>query len=294
MLRSSNPILNRKQAFAPAQPGAHQGYPQAGYGEPQGYAPGYGQPGYGQPGYGQPGYQQYPGQVPQPPQQAQGPMTIDDVIAKSAVLFVVMMAVAAGTFLFMPLTAALGTAAVAAIAGFVMSMIVATRARVSPALTIVFSVVEGLFVGGFSKLFEVYYPGIVVQAIFGTFVAAALTFAAYKFLRVRVSNTVAKIVIIAMIAVAGASLLQFALSFAGIHLGFYAGVTGRVGMLAWGFSILCIVLAVFSLIMDFQAIESGVRNGAPASESWRAAYGLLVTMVWLYINILRVLSYIRR
>lgn len=262
MLRSTNPILTRQEAFTPAQPR----------------------------GYGQPG----DGQFLQAPPRTVGRMTIDDVIIKSAILFAAMMVVAAGTFFLMPLPAVFAVTIISALAGFVTSMIVAVRRRVSPVLTVAFSMIEGLFVGGMSKIFEMYYPGIVAQAVFGTFCAALVIFAAYKFLRVRITGTVLKVVIGATVAFAVAALLNLVLSLVGVNLGLYAGVTGKVSWLAWGFVLLGLVLASVNLIIDFQVIEDGINRGAPQSESWRAAFGLLVTMVWLYLQILRILSYIRR
>ena len=85
----------------------------------------------------------------------------------------------------------------------------------------------------------------------------------------------------------------FVLSLVGVNLGFYAGVTGQVSMLAILVSLIGVVLAVLNLVLDFDYIERGVQMGAPASESWRGAFGLTVTMVWLYIEILRILAILR-
>lgn len=87
---------------------------------------------------------------------------------------------------------------------------------------------------------------------------------------------------------------MFLLSFLGIDMGLRAGVTGPVGLLPILFSLLGAVLATLNLVLDFDYIERGVQMGAPASESWRGAFGLTVTMVWLYVEILRLLSYLRR
>jgi uncharacterized YccA/Bax inhibitor family protein len=89
-------------------------------------------------------------------------------------------------------------------------------------------------------------------------------------------------------------LINFVASLLGFNMGLRDGGTGPVSLLAVGFSILGCVLAVLNLVLDFDYIERGVEMGAPASESWRGAFGLTVTMVWLYVEILRLLSYIRR
>ena len=159
---------------------------------------------------------------------------------------------------------------------------------------LLYAAIEGVFIGMISKVFEQAYSGIVVQAVFATFVAAGVTLAAYKFFNIRVTPKFQKVVIIATIAFAVAMLLNFLLSLVGVNLGLRAGVTGPVSLLAVGVSALGVVLAVLNLVLDFDYIEQGVAMGAPASESWRGAFGLTVTMVWLYIEILRMLSYLRR
>jgi uncharacterized YccA/Bax inhibitor family protein len=103
-----------------------------------------------------------------------------------------------------------------------------------------------------------------------------------------------KIVVISTIGFAVAMLINFLLAIFGLGTPFTDGITGPVGLLAIGMSLLGAVLAVLNLVLDFDYIERGVAMGAPASESWRGAFGLTVTMVWLYVEILRLLSYLRR
>jgi uncharacterized YccA/Bax inhibitor family protein len=129
--------------------------------------------------------------------------------------------------------------------------------------------------------------------VIGTFAAAAVTLAAYKLFNIRVTPKFRKVVIIATIAFAVALLINFLLSLFGVNLGLRDSA-GTISMLAVVFSLIGATLAVLNLVLDFDYIEQGVAMGAPASESWRGAFGLTVTMVWLYIEILRLLSYIRR
>ncbi|MDN5763750.1 MAG: Bax inhibitor-1/YccA family protein, partial [Microlunatus sp.] len=173
-------------------------------------------------------------------------------------------------------------------------LLVSFRRVVSPPMVFVYAAIEGIFIGMISKVFESMYPGIVVQAVIGTFAAAGVTLAAYKFFNIRVTPKFQKVVIIATIAFAVAMLVNFVGALLGFNLGLRDGGTGPISLLAIGFSILGCVLAVLNLILDFDYIEKGVAMGAPASESWRGAFGLTVTMVWLYIEILRILSYLRR
>jgi uncharacterized YccA/Bax inhibitor family protein len=102
-----------------------------------------------------------------------------------------------------------------------------------------------------------------------------------------------KMVIIGTISLAGVYLINFILSIFGVHTGIIEIGPGA-GMFAMLFSALGVGLAVFNLLIDFESVESGVRNQAPESESWRAAFGLVVTMVWLYTELLRILSYFQR
>lgn len=286
-MRSSNPILSRRDAFTPAQP---QNYQQGPYGQPQQGFPQYGQAPYGQNPYGQ------PGNLQDPRQQAplEGRMTLDDVLTKTGISLAVLVLAAVATFLLLP--PALITPAVIAsgLVTFVTSLFVAFRRTVNPALVLFYAGIEGIFVGGFSMWFEYLYPGIVVQAVFATLVAAGTVLAAYKFFNFRASPKFRQIVSMATIAFAFAMLVNFGLSLAGVNTGLRDGGTGPVSLLAIGVSLFAVVLAVLNLVLDFDYIEEGIAMGAPASESWKAAFGLMVTLVWLYIEMLRMISYLRR
>jgi uncharacterized YccA/Bax inhibitor family protein len=289
MLRSSNPILSKRDAFTPAAP--QQG--QAPYGQAQ-----FGQNPYGQTGfqpYQQPGYPQGPGGEPFSPTSApQGRMTLDDVVTKTAITLAVLVATAALAWNFMPPQLYFPAMVVSGLVGFVVVLLVSFRRAVSPPLVLVYAAIEGVFIGMISKVFEMRFEGIVTQAVFATFVAAGVTLAAYKFFNIRVTPKFQKVVFLATVAFALAMLLNFVLSLVGVNLGLRAGVDGPVSLLAIGISLLGVVLAVLNLVLDFDYIEQGVAMGAPARESWRGAFGLTVTMVWLYIEILRILSYLRR
>jgi uncharacterized YccA/Bax inhibitor family protein len=276
MLRSSNPILSKKDAFTPAAPNAgYAGYPgqnpyqQNPYGQPQGYAP-------------------YGGV------QTEGRMTLDDVITKTAAVLGLLVISAALSWWFIPDSLYMPALILSALVGFGTVLLVSFRRSVSPPLVFVYAVIEGVFIGMISKLFEMYYPGIVIQAVLGTFIAAGATLAAYKFFNIKVTPKFRRVVIISTFAFAGAMLVNLLLSLFGINLGIRDGGTGPISLIAIGFSLLGVVLAVLNLVLDFDYIEQGVAIGAPASESWRGAFGLTVTMVWLYVEILRILSYLRR
>lgn len=287
-MRSNNPVFTRAETFQPGAGAPQQAAPGQ---SPYGQAP-YGQQQFGQQQYAPQGYGQQPYPQQSPGQPVQGLMTIDDVITKTAITLGVLFLSAALTFMFIPQTLLYPALIVSGLVGFVTVLLVAFRRKVNPAFVLVYSVIEGVFIGAFSLMFELMWPGIVMQAVLGTFVAAGATLAAYKGLRIRVTNQFRRIVTIATLAFAGLMLVNFVLALFGVNLGLRT-VGGGVNLLAVGISLLAVVLAVANLIMDFDFVEQGVRNGLPASESWRAAFGLTVTMVWLYTEILRIMSYFR-
>ena len=273
----ANPVFSRSSAFN--QPSAYQqpyGYQQQGYG-------------YQQQGYG---YQQQSGYMQPQPQTTAGVMTMDDVLAKTSITLLVVFAAAAATFTLLPLSLVFPAMIVGGLGAFVVSLLVVTRHKVPVAGVLVYSALEGLFIGGISKYFEVAWPGIVVSAVLATFVTAAATLAVYKFFNIRVTAKFRKMVTIGTMALAGVFLVNFVLAMFGINTGLRA-VGSNAGLLAIGVSILAVCLAVFNLVMDFDYVERGIASQAPAQESWRAAFAITVTMVWLYIEILRILSYFR-
>jgi uncharacterized YccA/Bax inhibitor family protein len=277
-MRSSNPVLSRSDAWqAPAGQGQ----------TPYAQYPGQQYP--GQPYSGEP----YAGQYTDPNAQqfapVQGRMTIDDVITKSAITMGVLVAVAALTMVFLPIQLLTPVWIVSGLVAFGTVLLVSFRRAVNPAFVLAYAAIEGVFIGAVSMAFELMWPGIVLPAVAGTFVAAAATLAAYKFFNIKVTSKFRKMVMIGTFAYAGVLLVNFILSFFG--LAFIAA--GNLTIIALLASAIGVGLAVFNLILDFDYIEQGVAMGAPASESWRGAFGLTVTMVWLYIEILRILSYFR-
>jgi len=179
-----------------------------------------------------------------------------------------------------------------AIIGLVLSLVNSFKKAVSPALVIAYAVAEGVFVGAFSKIVATWVgdTSIVAQAVIGTIVAFGATLAAYKFFNIQVSDKFRKIVTISIFAFVGATVINFILSLTGIINN--GGIRGMNG-LGLAVSAIAVVLAVFMLIMDFDYVEKGVAAQLPERESWRAAFGLTVTLVWLYIEILRILAILR-
>lgn len=282
-----NPIFsrasdfNRQPAYVPVQ---NQ------YGPQYGQAPGqqYGQQ-YGQPQWGP---QQQWGQAPvQQPYQAQvdDVMTMDDAIGKTAITLLLVALVGIGTMMYLPDGLEFPAVMLSGIVGFITVMIVSLRRVVSPVAVLAYAVIEGVFVGAFTKVFEMMYPGIATQAVLATFAVAGATLAAYKFFNIQVTPKFRKMVFIATAGFAVLMLVNLVSYFIGFDLGLRSG--GTLAIIA---AVVGCGLAVMNLITDFDYVERGVASRAPARESWRAALGITVTMVWLYTELLRILSYLRR
>lgn len=284
-MQSTNPVFTRAPQFNAQQPAPYaqgQQYPGQPYAGPQQYP---GQP-YAGPQGGFPGY-------PQPQvQQPAKVMTLDDVITKTAITMGVLFLTAAATFMMIPIALVMPVALVSAIVGFIAVLMVSLRRTVNPAFVLAYAAIEGVFVGAFSKLFEYSWAGIVPAAVLGTFVAAGATLAAYRFLRIKITSQFRKIVTVSMWALLALLLVNLVFAFVGGGLGIRA-IGPDAGPMAWLISAIAVVLAVASLLLDFDYIEQGIRNQLPASESWRGAFGLTVTMVWLYTELLRIMSYFR-
>lgn len=273
-VRSSNPVLTRPDAFVPAgqqgQQYAQPGFQEASY-PPGGYATGY---------------------QAAPPAGAR--MTMNDVIAKTSTLFVILTVVAAVSWIFTATNPAVAfpLAMVSAVVALVAAILVTVRRSTSVPAIMAYTVFEGILIGAFSQMMESLYPGIVGQAVLGTFAAAAVTLFAYRTFGTRISGRMQKIFVFSMIAYAAVAGINLIALLFGVNLGFF-NIGAGAGALSWLFAGIGVVLAVVSLLMDFEECERGVRTGAPAKESWRAGFGLMVTMVWLYTNLLRILSFFR-
>jgi uncharacterized YccA/Bax inhibitor family protein len=243
------------------------------------------------------------GTSPTHTERGQGRMTLDTVVEKTAISLGLLIVAAAAAWFFIGDLGDVDTGDSAfriagalamggALLGLVLSLVNSFKKIVSPALVIAFAVVEGVFVGAFSKIVAAYVgePSIVFQAVLATMVAFAGTLAAYKFFNIQVTDKFRKVVTIAMFSFVGVILVNFVLSLTGV---FESGGLRGFNTLGLVVSAIAVVLAVFMLILDFDFVEQGVAAGLPERESWRAAFGLTVTLVWLYIELLRILAILR-
>lgn len=239
----------------------------------------------------QPGLPGYPGVAGRPV--AQQRLTMADVINKTAFMLLLVLAAAGATWQLVPVQLLYPTALISSLVGLVTVLIVMRRHTVPVGGALLYAVVEGVFIGGWSKVLEYSFPGLVIQAVLATLVAAFLTLAAYRFAGVRIRGTAAKLVVLGIAAMAVLMLVNLALIFFGVNLGL-ATVGPGAGPLAILIALIGVGLAISSLLMDLDLVERSIAAGAPESESWRLALGLTVTLVWLYTQLLRVLSFLRR
>ncbi|WFE38483.1 Bax inhibitor-1/YccA family protein [Micromonospora sp. WMMD998] len=253
--------------------------------------------GYAQPGpYGQPGYpQQYPPQQPYPGAYGQPaappavtPMTIDDVVVKTVLMLALLGAAGAAAWVLVP-DALAGVAWIgAAVVGLVLGLIISFSRIANPALVVAYSIVEGVFVGLVSKAFESLYDGIVLQAVAASFGVFFLMAIIYKARIIRATPKFARIMMAIIAGLFGVMLVNLVLSLFGVNTHLRDG-----SPLAIGFSLVCIVVASLSFVLNFAQIEEGVRMGLPQRYAWTAAFGIVVGLVWLYLEILRLLSYLQ-
>ncbi|MGD9990554.1 Bax inhibitor-1/YccA family protein [Pseudonocardia sp.] len=215
-------------------------------------------------------------------------LTIDDVVMKTAITGGVALAAGIAT----ALSGAFFLTLPAFIVGFVVSLIVIFKQSSNPALVLVYSAAMGIALGGITGALELsgtQFEGIGFQAVVGTVGVFIGMLIVYKTGAVRVTPRFTKWLMGAMIGVVALMLVNLVVSFF---------TTGGLGLrdgspLAYLFSIVCIGVAAFSLLMDFDQADRAVKEGAPATFAWYIAFGLMTTLVWLYIEILRLLSYFR-
>ncbi|MDS0137483.1 MULTISPECIES: Bax inhibitor-1/YccA family protein [unclassified Amycolatopsis] len=276
MRSSSNP------AFRNLPGGGTQTYGQ--YGPPVGFN----QPQGGVPGYG-------PGQAASG--EGDRPMTVDDVVVKTGMSLGVALLVGVVTGIWAQVqiaeTGRLSGALIGAmlgglIVGLVISLVIIFRQKPSGALTLTYSAAEGLFLGALSGVFEAIYPGIALQAIIGTAGVFIGMLVVYKTGAVKVTPKLTKWIVGAVVGVAILMLFNLISSLA---FGFNPLRDG--GPLAIVFSLVCIGIAAFSFLLDFDQADRMIREGMPSKWAWYTAFGLMTTLVWLYLEILRLLSYFR-
>ncbi|MBC5840326.1 Bax inhibitor-1/YccA family protein [Flavobacterium sp. F-380] len=214
-------------------------------------------------------------------------MTLSGTINKTLLLFLLLTASAIVIWWmafngYNPIIPAIG----GAIIGLILVVISAFKPQYSPILAPGYALFEGLFIGGISAIFEAKYPGIVIQAVGATFVTFAVCLGLYKFKIVKVTEQFKSVVVAATLAIATYYLISWVVSmftsFQPVHYG--------NSMMSIGISVFVIIIAALNLFLDFDRIEKGVEQKMPKFMEWFGAMGLMITLVWLYIEFLRLLS----
>ena len=216
-----------------------------------------------------------------------GRMTIEDVVAKTGFLFAILVVVGA---LAWSANLGMGAVLLGFLGGFVLAMVISFSKNIKPGLVIAYAGLEGLALGSLSKAYETVQPGIVSQAVIGTVAAFAGVLVMYRNGTLRATPQFTRAVIGAAIGYFILGLASLIASFFGVGQGYgFYGVSGLGLLLA----VAGVGLASLFLVLDFDQIEKGVAAGVPEKESWRASFGLMVTVVWLYLEVLRLISILR-
>jgi uncharacterized YccA/Bax inhibitor family protein len=217
-------------------------------------------------------------------------MTLDDVVQRTGAMLGVLLVAGGAAWVLTPDHLALPVLLISLMGGLALGLYMSFSMKVNAANALVYSVFEGVLLGTISKLFNNAYPGIVVQAITGTVMVAGGMLFVYKIGAIRVTPKFTRIVVGATIGVFGLMIVNL------LAYLFHPGGLGlrNGGTLAIVFSLVCIVIASMNLVMDFDMIEKGIRNGTDEKFAWYASFALMVTLIWLYIEILRLLSYFAR
>ena len=215
-----------------------------------------------------------------------GRLTYDDVIIKTGGLLALLVAVGAVAWVMFPEMWWAG-----AIVGLVLGLVNAFKREPSPVLIVGYTIAQGVFLGGISAMYESQWDGIVPQAVLATVCTFAACLMLFRSGRVRVTPRFTRWLLFGLVGYLVFSMVNIVLMFANVGGGEFGPLrSGPMGIIV---GLIAVGLASASLIVDFDAIQRGVRNGVPAKFAWSAAFGLMVTLIWLYLEFLRLLAIFR-
>ncbi|WP_368497267.1 Bax inhibitor-1/YccA family protein [Herbiconiux sp. A18JL235] len=220
-------------------------------------------------------------------------MSYEDTIVKTVGLFAVFLVTAVVGFLSnMPVPTVLGLGLMIGgfIGGLVFGLINAFKREPSVPLIFLYAAFEGLAIGAISGFFEARWGGIVLQAVLATVAVFGVTLALFANGKIRASKRATKIFLIAMVGYMVFSLLNIILMMTGVVTDPFGLRSGWIGLVI---GVLVVIMAAYSLVLDFDAIQRGVRSGAPRKYGWSGAFGLMTTIVWLYLELLRIIAIFR-
>jgi uncharacterized YccA/Bax inhibitor family protein len=217
-------------------------------------------------------------------------MTLPGTVNKTGILLVCVVATAGWSwnrFFHAPASdTVLPLLWIGGIGGFIVALVTIFKKEWSPVSAPIYALLEGLALGGISAMFELRYPGIAMHAVGLTFGTLFILLMAYRSGLIPVTEKFKLGVVAATGGIAVFYLVQFVLGFFGVR---FAAINGS-GLLGIGFSVVVVIIASLNLVLDFDFIESGVGAGAPKYMEWYGAFGLIVTLIWLYLEILRLLA----
>jgi uncharacterized YccA/Bax inhibitor family protein len=220
-------------------------------------------------------------------------MTLAGVINRSAVLLLLVAGTATGVWAYSNSNPSVvyPMVMIGALGGFAVAMVTSFKREWSPVTSPVYAVLEGLFIGGISLVMEQRFPGLVLQAVLLTFGVMFALLAAYQTRIIRPSETFKSVIVGATFGIVIVYLVSMVM-----QLFFHTEIPliNGSGPMGIAFSLVVVGIAALNLVLDFDFIENGVASGAPKWMEWYAAFALTVTLVWLYIEILRLLSKMRR
>jgi uncharacterized YccA/Bax inhibitor family protein len=219
-------------------------------------------------------------------------MTIEGTVNKTYVLFLLLIVGVAGAVVAEE-SALYGLMMLGAIGGLITALVTVFRKQWAPITAPIYALLEGLFVGAISLVMEAAYPGIVLPAVSLTFGTLFALLAAYRSGLIKATENFKLGVAAATGAIFVVYLAQFVLGLVGVQVGFLHDAIFGAGWLGIGVSVVVIIVAALNLVLDFDFIEQGAAARAPRYMEWYGAFGLLVTLIWLYLEILRLLSKLR-
>jgi uncharacterized YccA/Bax inhibitor family protein len=214
-------------------------------------------------------------------------MTVEDTINKTAISFGLLLVGAVIGWMIPALTIP------GAIIGFVLALVNIFKKKPSAALILAYSAAQGLFIGGISSFFEAQWSGIVIQAVIGTLAVVGVTLALFASGKIRASKKATKVFLIAMFGYLAYSIVNVILVWTGVTNSAF-GLSSDVKIfgipLGVFIGVLVVIMGAYSLVLDFDFIQRGVQNRAPRIYGWSGAFGIMVTVIWLYLEILRLLA----
>jgi uncharacterized YccA/Bax inhibitor family protein len=220
-------------------------------------------------------------------------MTLNGTVNKTGILLI--LAVASAAFTWNQFAATHNPASVSlemlvgVFGGFIFALVTIFKREWAPVTAPIYALLEGLFLGAISAMLDLRYPGIAIQAVGLTFGTLCVLLAAYSTGMIRVTDKLRLGIVAATGGICLFYLVEMVLGMFGVH---FVAINGS-GPIGIAFSLFVVGIAALNLVLDFDIIEQGVRNGSPKYMEWYGAFGIMVTLVWLYLEMIRLLSKLR-